>query len=142
MTTRSPSAALTEIAAELAAVAEAIDASALDALANAVQGAGRIFIAGAGRSGLMMRGLAMRMMHLGLNVNVVGEIVTPGIGPGDLLLIGSGSGSTASLVAAAEKAQQVGAAVALITIDPGSAIATISSTVVAVPSPSPKSKQQ
>lgn len=131
-----------QIAAELATIAEAVEGGSMAALADAVSGADRVFIAGAGRSGLMMRATAMRIMHLGLEVYVVGDVVTPGIAPGDLLLIGSGSGATASLVAAAEKARQLGAEVALITIDPTSVIGQIASTVVTVPAPSPKARQQ
>jgi len=130
------------IADELGRVAGALGGGELEALCSAVLGAERIFVAGAGRSGLMMRALAMRLMHLGLKVYVVGEVVTPGVAPGDLLLIGSGSGSTASLVAAAAKAQQIGADVALITIDTTSSIAVIASTVVTIPAPSPKARQQ
>ena len=130
------------IAAELAAVAETMPPGSMEALADAILSAKHVFIAGAGRSGLMMRAMAMRLMHLGLKVGVVGEVVTPGIMPGDLLLVGSGSGTTASLVAAAEKAKKVGADVALITIDATSAIASMATDVLTIPAPSPKARQQ
>lgn len=54
----------------------------------------KVFVAGAGRSGLMGRAFAMRLMHVGKEVYVVGETVTPGIEPGDVLVLGSGSGET------------------------------------------------
>ena len=76
------------IATELAAVAETMPPGSMEALADAILSAKHVFIAGAGRSGLMMRAMAMRLMHLGLKVCVVGEVVTPGIMPGDLLLVG------------------------------------------------------
>ena len=60
------------------------------------QKANRIFIAGAGRSGFCARGFANRMMHLGFTVYFVGETTTPSIQEGDLLIVGSGSGTTAS----------------------------------------------
>ncbi|UVI31569.1 6-phospho-3-hexuloisomerase [Paenibacillus spongiae] len=97
----------------------------------------RIFVAGAGRSGLMMRSFAMRMMHLGLQAYVVGESVTPGIQEGDLLIIGSGSGETNSLVGMAEKAKRLGALVAAITVKPESTIGRLSDAVLHVPA-SPK----
>ena len=69
----------------------------------------RIFVAGAGRSGLCMRAFGMRLMHLGKTVYVVGETTTPSIAATDLLILGSGSGRTASLLAMAEQAQRRGA---------------------------------
>ncbi|MCQ6558939.1 6-phospho-3-hexuloisomerase [Paenibacillus mendelii] len=96
-----------------------------------------IFVAGAGRSGLMMRAFAMRLMHMGLNAYVVGEAVTPGIKEGDLLIIGSGSGETKSLVGMAEKAKQLGAGVAIITVKPESTIGLLAETIIHIPA-SPK----
>ena len=58
----------------------------------------------------------MRLMHMGKQVYVVGEIVTPSIQQGDLLLIVSGSGETESLVAMAKKAKRLGATIATVTI--------------------------
>ncbi|MDI6781959.1 MAG: SIS domain-containing protein [bacterium] len=53
----------------------------------------RIFVAGKGRSGLISKAFAMRLLHLGFDVSVVGETTTPAIHEGDLLIISSGSGS-------------------------------------------------
>lgn len=126
------------IANEIQACLARIDPAAVAALESAVATAPRIFIAGAGRSGLAMRALAMRLMHLGLAVHVLGEVTTPAIAAGDLLLIGSGSGRTPSLVAAATRAVELGARVALITIAPASPIGQVAATVVRIPAPSPK----
>ncbi|MEF3312164.1 6-phospho-3-hexuloisomerase [Paenibacillus sp. GYB004] len=95
--------------------------------------AGRIFVAGAGRSGLMLRAFAMRLMHAGFHAYVVGEAVTPGLQAGDLLIIGSGSGETGSLVNMAAKAKKLGASVALATVRPDSTIGQMADTVIAVP---------
>ncbi|MEM0320045.1 MAG: SIS domain-containing protein, partial [Candidatus Nezhaarchaeales archaeon] len=67
-----------------------------------------ILIVGAGRSGLIGRAFAMRLMHLGFRTYVVGETITPAIGPNDVLIAISGSGSTAIVVTAAEAAKKVG----------------------------------
>jgi 6-phospho-3-hexuloisomerase len=48
---------------------------------------------------------AMRFMHLGYTVFIVGETNTPAILEGDLLLVASGSGTTSSVVSSAEKAK-------------------------------------
>jgi 6-phospho-3-hexuloisomerase len=100
----------------------------------------RIFLAGAGRSGLMIRSFAMRLMHLGFTAYVVGETTTPGITPDDLLLIGSGSGATESLVVMAEKAKLIGAKVALITILKESPLGNLADPVITVAAPTPKIK--
>jgi 6-phospho-3-hexuloisomerase len=102
--------------AELSHVLASVDENAVAALRAAILDANRVFITGKGRSGLQMRGLAMRLMHMGLLVHVVDDVTTPGIGAGDLLIIGSGSGRTPSLVHYAQRAKQERATVALITI--------------------------
>ena len=83
-------------------------------LLDMCDGANRIYIAGAGRSKLVGNFLAMRLMHSGYDVSVVGEIVTPSIKDGDLLIIISGSGGTEQLVSFGKKAQSVGAKIVLI----------------------------
>lgn len=126
------------IAAELARSTAAVDPESLIAAAGRLQAAPRIFVAGAGRSGLAMRAFAMRLMHLGLPVHVLGDMTTPGIAAGDLLVIGSGSGRTASLLAAAQKATSLGADLLLLTIDPGSPIGQLATQTIRLPAPSPK----
>lgn len=110
-------------------------------LVESITRARRIFVAGAGRSGLMMKGFAMRLMHLGLNVSVVGETVTPGMTDGDLLLIGSGSGATASLVNYAATARTIGATIALLTIQADSPIGRMADIILTIPAPTPKIDQ-
>ncbi|RPI95449.1 MAG: 6-phospho-3-hexuloisomerase [Chloroflexi bacterium] len=96
----------------------------------------RIFVAGAGRSGLCMRAFAMRLMHLGKTVYVAGETTTPSVAAADLLILGSGSGRTASLLAMAEQARRRGAQVLLFTTDAGSPLAELSDLRVIIPAPS------
>jgi len=103
-----------------------------------VNDAERIFLAGAGRSGLGIRGFAMRLMHLGKNAYVVGETSTPAISNTDLLVIGSGSGRTGSLLTMAQKAKGIGAKILLLTIDPNSPIGQLADYIVEIPASSPK----
>ena len=107
-------------------------------LADAILAAETIFVAGAGRSGLAMKSFAMRLMHMGFDTYVVGETVTPSITGKDVLLIGSGSGSTSSLVASTNKADAIGATICLITIDENSPIAQLAEVVLTIAAPSPK----
>jgi 6-phospho-3-hexuloisomerase len=95
--------------------------------------ASRIFVTGAGRSGLALRMAAMRLMHLGLKVHVAGEVTTPAIGAGDVLLVASGSGTTAGAVHAAEVARRAGAKILAITTAPESPLAGLSAARILIP---------
>ncbi|MGP0222367.1 MULTISPECIES: 6-phospho-3-hexuloisomerase [unclassified Paenarthrobacter] len=110
-----------------------IDVRELAVLADRIKGADRVFLAGAGRSGLVLRMAAMRLMHLGLTVHVAGDTTTPAITSGDLLLVASGSGTTAGVVKAAQTARDAGAEVAAVTTDPDSPLAGLAGAVVVIP---------
>lgn len=97
-----------------------------------------IFLAGAGRSGVAITGFANRLMHLGKPVSLIGQITSPHSHPGDLLIIGSGSGETDSLVALARKAHAADVRIVLITIDGASTIAQLADATVVLPGVSPK----
>ncbi|HJN16397.1 MAG TPA: 6-phospho-3-hexuloisomerase [Armatimonadota bacterium] len=107
----------------------------LDALVDAIMEARRVFCTGQGRSGLVMRAFAMRLVHLGLNAHVVGETTTPAIGPGDLLVTTSGSGQTRTTFAIAEASSERGAGNAVLTAHPNSPVATMADIVVEVHAP-------
>lgn len=105
----------------------------LDAFADLIDDAERVFVHGAGRSGLALRMTAMRLMHLGLEVHVVGEVTTPAIAEGDVLLTASGSGTTSGIVAAARTAVDAGARVAAVTTAADSPLADLAEAVLVVP---------
>ncbi len=92
----------------------------------------RILVLGVGRSGLIGRSFAMRLMHLGFNVYVMGETITPAIGKGDLVIAISGSGTTKLAVTAAEIGKDVGARVVAITSFPESDLGKLADYVVQV----------
>ncbi len=127
---------------ELRRTLNQISCNEIDSLVREVTGARRVFVAGAGRSGLVMRSFAMRLAQLGLTVHVVGETTSPAVRPGDLLLIGSGSGVTDRLVHYAGKAAEAGARVAAATADPASPAARLADVVVVIPAPTPKSSKE
>ncbi|MEI8363590.1 MAG: 6-phospho-3-hexuloisomerase [Betaproteobacteria bacterium] len=94
-------------------------------LTSLVDGAGRIFIGGAGRSLLVSRFFAMRLVHTGYSVSMVGEVVTPAIKAGDLLVLVSGSGSTETLLPFVKKAKSVGAKLAVVSMKSKSVMADV-----------------
>lgn len=120
-----------EIRRVLADVAE----TEIQALEDAIDRAPRVFCAGRGRSGLVVRGFAMRLMHLGTTSYVVGDTTTPSIGAGDLLLLASGTATTATLVPIAERAAAAGARRAVVTANPEGALARGADLRVRVPAP-------
>ncbi|SFS98829.1 6-phospho-3-hexuloisomerase [Saccharopolyspora flava] len=92
-----------------------------------------VFTVGTGRSGLALQMAAMRLMHLGLSVHVVGEVTAPAIGPDDVLIAASGSGTTKRVVQAAETARKQGANVVALTTAPDSPLASVSTEVLVIP---------
>jgi 6-phospho-3-hexuloisomerase len=121
------------IQSEIFAAASSLDRDELEDLARLLRQAPRVFVAGAGRSGLVLRMAAMRLMHLGLDVHVVGDTTTPAIRADDLLIAASGSGTTAGVVKAASTASAVGARIAVYTTDPESPLAARGDAVVVIP---------
>ncbi len=73
------------------------------------------YFAGEGRSGLIARIIAMRLMHAGKNVYVVGETITPAIEPKDIVILLSGSGKTNQTLHVGKSASKCGAIVFLVT---------------------------
>jgi 6-phospho-3-hexuloisomerase len=124
---------LTEIVKELDRSADLIADDEIEQLADLILQSKKVFVAGAGRSGLMVKAFAMRLMQMGIDAYVVGETVTPNFDKGDLLIIGTGSGETKSLVPAAEKARSIGGSVAAITISLESTIGKIAHIAVKLP---------
>jgi 6-phospho-3-hexuloisomerase len=126
------------VTTELTTALQSVNPDAVANLRRDILQTRRIFVIGMGRSGLRMRAFAMRLMHLDRAVHVVGDVTTPAIGAGDLLLIGSASGRTASLVSYAQKANELNAQVTLITIASESPIGKYADSIVQIAASSPK----
>ncbi len=69
----------------------------------------RVFVVGVGRVLLSLQAFAKRLNHLGIEAYCVGDINEPALRPNDILLVGSGSGSSRIPLTIAEKADQLGA---------------------------------
>ena len=118
---------------EIDTVLRQVEENQLQDIALQMQKANRIFVIGEGRSGLMAKSFAMRLMHLGATVYVVGETITPSIASGDLLVAISGSGTTKNVVWTAEKSRSLGCSVIAMTTNPESALAGVSTEILHVP---------
>ncbi|WP_164667825.1 6-phospho-3-hexuloisomerase [Virgibacillus doumboii] len=129
---------ITTVANEIAEVLNHINEDEVLALEDKIKEAKRVFISGTGRSGLIGKVFAMRLMQSDFPVYVVGETITPSIEDEDLLIIISGSGSTGSLVQFAEKTTNVGAKLALVTTNKDSQIGQLSDCTVFIPAATKK----
>jgi 6-phospho-3-hexuloisomerase len=114
-------------------VLTSIDWLAIENLIGLLSRTERVFVLGGGRSGLAVRMVAMRLMHLGRRVHVVGETTTPALSSSDVLLVVSGSGHTSSVVMAAEQAKTAGGRIAAVTTKTSSPLAAIADLVIPIP---------
>lgn len=128
--------ALGLVADELRALVDAVraaDQAPFERALTLLTDADRVFVHGAGRSGLALRMTAMRLMHLGLRVQVVGEVTTPAIERGDVLLVASGSGTTGGIVQAARTAADIGARVLAVSTTDDSPLAAVAEATLVLP---------
>ena len=92
----------------------------------------KILLLGTGRSGFVGRAFALRLMHLGFNVYVMGETITPALSTEDLVIVISGSGTTTTVVAQAEVAKSIGSKVIAVTSHSDSPLARIADQIIIV----------
>ncbi|CCX67369.1 3-hexulose-6-phosphate isomerase [Firmicutes bacterium CAG:791] len=104
-----------------------------EALEKEISKAKRIFVGGAGRSLLSMKGFAMRLMQTGHETYLVGEVCTPSVQAGDLIIVGSGSGETKVTLDVVRKARSHGARAVVLTMHGESPIAQTCDRVIVIP---------
>jgi 6-phospho-3-hexuloisomerase len=102
-------------------------------LVREVTSARHLALYGVGREGLMMKAFAMRLYHLGLDAHVVGDMTTPPIGQGDLLIVSAGPGAFSTVLALMHTAKAAGARVAVITAQPQGEAAKQADAVIHLP---------
>lgn len=100
---------------DLARVFARIDEAAVERAVAAIAGADRIALYGVGREGLQIKGFAMRLFHLGRRAAMVGDMTTPPVGPGDLLIVSAGPGEFSTVLALMGVAREAGAKTLVVT---------------------------
>ncbi len=125
--------AMKEILDHLNGVPEKLNDKQVDDLINILLSAKRVFVVGAGRSGLVAKAFAMRLMHLNMDVYVIGETITPSLQEGDVLVAVSGSGETDLIVESARIAKKVGTKIVAITSYPKSSLAKLARHAILLP---------
>ena len=107
--------AIDEIIDNVAVVSEGLEEENIEEMLTLLRSCDNVFLLGLGRSGLVAKAFAMRLMHLGIGVYVVGETITPAIGDKDCLLAISGSGETSYIISTAQTAKKRGAKIIAVT---------------------------
>lgn len=118
---------------ELRTALDSIDEGQVEQLVEAVLSARKVFFVGVGRVLLSLQAIAKRWAHLGIDTHFVGEITEPAITGEDLLIVGSGSGTTLFPAGIAQKAHTIGAKVVHIGSNPNSALGDIAAFMVRIP---------
>lgn len=125
-----------QILEEINLALEKLDLDTCESFINIILKSKRIVLYGAGRVGFAMKGFAKRLRHLGLESYFLDDVTLPFMGPGDLMIIGSGSGTTPTVKVVAELAKNNGLDLILVTAKSNSPIAKMSSCNIIINVPS------
>ncbi len=108
-----------QVTASVARIDPATVARAVEILTRAPA----IFVYGAGRSGIIGRAFAMRLVQAGISAYVIGESVTPIVRRGDAVFILSNRGESYSSIQTANIVRREGAELIVVTARPTSKLA-------------------
>ena len=103
---------------ELGSVFEKIDDDRVNNAIELIVRARKIVVFAGGREKLQIMGFAMRMFHMGLDISVEGDMTTPPVGNGDLLIVSAGTGYISTALALMEVAKNSSASILMITAQP------------------------
>ncbi len=120
------------MASKVKKIADSISDDEIEGFLKEILNAKRVYVMGAGRSGLVAKAFAMRLMHLGLTAYVVGETITPAMKPDDVMVVFSGSGRTKTIADISETVREMGGRICLITSNADSRIGRISDSIVII----------
>lgn len=95
----------TQVIEELRTTLGSVHMEELERLAEEIIQADQVFFVGVGRVMLALQCVCKRLAHLGIRTHYVGEITEPAITKNDLLIVGSGSGSSLFPLGIAKKAR-------------------------------------
>ena len=111
---------------------QAIDPAAIARAVDLLLKAPSIFVYGAGRSGIIGRAFAMRLVQAGLSAYVIGESVTPIVRKGDAVFILSNRGESYSSIQTANIVRREGADLIVLTARPTSKLAHAASLLLGI----------
>lgn len=118
---------------ELETVLDGVENNAFTEACERISKANKIVLYGCGREGLQMRGLAMRLYHLGLNATMVADMATPPLGPNDLFIVSSGPGKLSTVEALIGVANEAGSDILYLTANPDTEESKLATQVLNIP---------
>jgi len=124
--------AIEEILINIESATELIDHDVVEEFKDVLTKSKNVFVLGAGRSGLVAKAFAMRLVHLGISAYVVGETISPAIYEDDCILAISGSGETKTIVSAVDIAKNRGSKALALTSYPESTLGQLADSVMIV----------
>ncbi len=122
-----------QIIEEYKAVFDRMDEKKIEEFIELVKSHKRIFFIGVGREGMMTRGFAMRMMHMGKEAHWIWDDTTPSINEGDLLVATIGGGKIGHIRYVCDCAKKNGAKIAILTGSPSGEDVSVADFVLFVP---------
>lgn len=123
------------IAGRVTEAIERIEPAAIERVVALLSKAPATFVYGAGRSGIIGRAFAMRLVQIGLTAYVIGESVTPIVRRGDAVVILSGRGESYSSIQTANIVRREGAELVVITGRSSSKLAHIATVLIPIDFP-------
>jgi 6-phospho-3-hexuloisomerase len=111
----------------------AMDETAVDRLVDQIRRARRIVVYGMGREMLCLRAFCMRLMHLGLDAHVAGDVTAKPVVPGDLVIVTAGPGDLAMVETMVDLAHEAGASVTVLTAQPNGRVPRKGDDVIEIP---------
>ena len=119
--------------AEIGEIFEKMDGGEIDHFCEQILDAKTIHCFGLGREGLMIRAFCMRLMHLGLDAHMIGDVTSPCAGGSDLLIVCSGPGDHLMCRSMIQLGRQSTANVLVITAQPDGPDPLLADVVITLP---------
>ncbi|UXM94037.1 SIS domain-containing protein [Bartonella sp. HY329] len=118
---------------ELSLIFQRLNDVEVDKAVQKIANARRIVVVGCGRERLQIMGFAMRLFHMGLDVAVVGDMTTPHLETGDLLIATNGPGEVPTVLSLMETAKRAGAEIMVLTAQPNGTAARLADFCLLLP---------
>ncbi len=118
---------------EIDAALQMVDAASVDEFADRLIEARKVFLVGVGRVAISLEAFVKRLNHLGVDAHMVGALDEPAITADDVLVVGSGSGSSVVPVAIAKVATQYNPIIIHIGSNPEGDLAEYTTMMVRIP---------
>lgn len=118
---------------DLGRVFQRLDPGPVERAIEEIAQARTIALYGVGREGLQIKGFAMRLFHLGCRAAMVGDMTTPPVGPGDLLIVSAGPGQFSTVAGLMGVARAAGARTLVVTAQPEGDCARQADVVLPIP---------